>query len=98
MLCYDLVELSMPSFVHDFGDWERHTYRGSLRRHVAVERVLRFFQWVLNVVVGDACPAYELLYAPVHMGFGLNCNFPRRDVALFVAWSLKIACGRRMNR
>jgi len=87
---YDLIERSLPPFVHDFGDWKHHTYRGSYRRHVAVEEALRFFVWVLNVVVGDACPVYELLYTLVHIGFGLNCNFPRRDVALFVAWNLRL--------
>jgi len=78
----------IPPFIHDYGDKNHHTYRGSLRRHVAVEKALFFLMGIL-MWVGDACFFYKLLRVPIEVGLGLNCNFPARNVALYAAWSYR---------
>jgi len=76
----------IPDFIHDFGDETHHNYRGSLKRHIAVEKALNFLMGIL-MWIGDACPFYKMLRVPIEVGLGLNCNFPSKDVALYAAWS-----------
>jgi hypothetical protein len=87
--CRDML-FSVPEFIHDFGNEKHHrACRGSLAKHIAVEQLLYKLQvWLIN---NDAMwtPFYKLFSASLSLLFGLNCNFPRRDVALFVAWKLR---------
>lgn len=80
------VVLQMPDFLHDFSS-DVHRYKGSLARHVAVERVLYKVQSWLTA--HDAMPGHFLLSAALGLVFGLNCGFPAKHVALYVAWYLK---------
>jgi len=86
----------IPDFIHDFcDDNNHHTYRGSLKRHIAVEKALFFLMDILMRVCDvwslreDSFSLYNLLMIPIEIGLGLNCNFPSRDVALYAAWSLR---------
>lgn len=88
--CRDML-FSVPVFIHDFGDSHHvhHWYVGSLRRHLAVESLLYKLQdWLINHDVMWT-PLYKLFSSSLSLLFGFNCNFPRRDVALFVAWKLR---------
>ena len=81
----------MYPFVHRYVEdypSDEHTFKGSRRRHVSVENSIYLLQ---NVVerIGDAFPLYDYLYAPIVIAFGLNCNFPLKDIAQYVAWHLK---------
>lgn len=94
-----------PDFVHDFGHdncaktLAHHTFKGRWRRHIAVERVLCFFRHnVLLEWIGDAFPLHELFDALVGMGFGLNCNFPLRHIALYTVWRLRGMKPMRVKR
>jgi len=78
----------IPEFIHDYGDEKHHTYRGSLKRHVAVEKAL-FLLLAILTWIGDACPLYKLLRAPIEISLGFNCGFPSRDVALYCIWSVR---------
>lgn len=63
----------IPDFVHEFGDSDNHTYRGSLMRHLAVERLL---MWIRSLSLNcDGVPGYRFLDAFLDLLFGLNCNF-----------------------
>jgi len=77
------------NFIHDFGNWYQHNYKGSLNRHLAIEKTLIRFQKIYKFI-GDAFPIYDLIYSPMHLFFGLNCNFPLRDIALYIIWDLKM--------
>jgi len=83
-------EIVFPSFVHHYCEDEggNHTFKGSLRRHTAIEKALYFLDDLL-IFIGDAFPLYDLLSVPLIVGFGLNCNFPQKDVALYLVWYLK---------
>jgi len=87
---YDVPDLSPPWFVMDFGDLQEHAYKGSLLRHVTVERVLWKLNWLEFDVIGEACPFFHPLLAFTDILFGLNCNFPLRNIALFAAWTLHL--------
>ena len=77
----------IPDFVHDFGDPTPHSYSGSLSRHLAVEKILYQVQcWALQY---DAVPCYAIFEAFLSFLFGLNCNFPRKDIARYLVWSLR---------
>jgi len=73
----------IPAFTHDFGTPEPHNYKGSLVRHIVVEELLYKARAWLNA--SDAMPGYKLFNAFIVLLFGLNCNFPRKDISLFVA-------------
>jgi len=80
-----------PWFVAPFGDTDQeHTYKGSLLRHITVERVLYRFNWFLFGVIGETCPLFHVLLGLQDVLFGLNCNFPLRNIALFAAWSMHL--------
>jgi len=79
-----------PSFVHKFkNSREEHTFKGSLTRHKAVERVLYLYCDLLFDVIGETFPLFSLLEIPLQISFGLNCNFPPRDVIRYVVWALR---------
>lgn len=83
-----------PDFYHGFGLDNKspkpcdHTYKGSFLRHRTLERVLLRMKRILTDVVGDACPVYTYLNAAISIFFGFNCGFPKRDIAMYVAWVL----------
>jgi len=85
-----MSEIKFPSFVHEYYDIEeeKHTFNGSIRRHVAVERAISQVSRILNFI-GDAFPLYDYLSILPIIALGLNCNFPVKDVALYVVWYLK---------
>lgn len=90
-----LVGFIQPRFIHGFGKPEGpHTYRGSLNRHKAVERVIYAYQRLRNWI-GDALPGDDLLKVPEILTFGFNCGFPARDIALYVIWYLR-GCQREL--
>jgi len=79
--------IGIPDFVHEFGHPTPHIYKGSLRRHLAIEKPLyKIRDWLIN---HDAMPGYHLLWALTGIVMGLNCNLPYRDVALYAAWYLR---------
>jgi hypothetical protein len=98
-MCLKYVEIGetvilFPDFYHDFGlnnESEKpseHTFSGSFLRHRTIERALLKLKELLLDVVGDACPAYTILNASLGIFLGLNCGFPKRDVALYFVWVL----------
>ena len=75
-----------PSWVHETeAETGKHTFRGSRRRHLTIERALYGIQGLLNWI-GDAFPGYDLLRIPLEIAFGLNCNFPLPDIFRYVVW------------
>lgn len=81
------LTFEIPEFIHEFGDDTTHTFEGSLRRHLAVEKVLiRLRGWLIE---HDALPGYSFLDAFLDFLFGLNCNFPLKDIILHMIWTLK---------
>lgn len=82
------LTFEIPEFIHEFGDDTTHTFRGSLRRHLAAEKVLiKLRGWLIEC--GDALPSYKSLNALLDLFFGLNCNFPLKDIILYMIWTLK---------
>jgi len=78
------------SFICDYvEDGLGHTYKGSLGRHIIVEKVLFFFQKIMNDIIGDAFPLYDLFEIPISIGLGLNCSFPWKKVIKFQVWMVK---------
>ncbi len=79
---------------YDWFDSKQHVFKGSLVRHVAVEKALYF---LIDDFVGRFVKernALETLFkrileTPLNFAFGLNCNFPLRDIALCTMWELK---------
>jgi len=79
------------SFVHEYVEGyssDKHTFRGSKTRHIAFEKAIYLLQDVIERI-GDAFPLYNYIYVPIIIAFGLNCNFPIKDVAQYVVWHLK---------
>lgn len=70
----------LPRFVHVYSA-RNHFFKGSLSRHLAIESVLLTFRvWIIHCRVVDAF---------LSLLFGLNCNFPSRDVVEFFIWQLR---------
>jgi len=69
----------------------KHNYKGSLIRHIAVERALAFASKPAGILWlytrNDV--AYKLLKFPFEIGFGLNMNFPVKDVLRHVVFYLR---------
>jgi len=80
-----------PGFVHDYV-WDtllnEHTFKGSRIRHIVFERVIRLFQDIAEWI-GDASPFYPYIDALIIIAYGINCNFPLKDVAQYVIWHFK---------
>jgi hypothetical protein len=78
----------------DWFDRKQHSFNGSFVRHVAVEKALYF---LIDDIVGRFVKERgtletffkRILETPIKLIFGLNCNFPLRDIALCVVWELK---------
>lgn len=81
----DGLYFQMPDFIHKFGPGQ-HSRPGAL--HAAIDRPLYAYYKILNFI-GDACPVADLLKVLQIIGFGLNCGFPAKDVALYVVWYLR---------
>lgn len=81
--------LEMPPFFHDFSaDNKSHVFKGNGAMHVSIERVLlKIREFVQSN--GDA-PFFSIVDLALDIAFGLNCNFPPRDVVSYVIWSFKI--------
>jgi len=81
-------DIVFPSFVHET-ELEQHNFKGSLKRHLAVEKALLFLLKILDEGIGDAVPGYSILEIPFIIAFGLNCNFPTLDIGQYVVWHLR---------
>lgn len=76
-------------FFHPYQDWVtkiNHTYKGSLQRHVVVERVIYLGKRILTRLLGED---YEdvwrgIFHVPMMFLFGWNCNFPMRDIIQYI--------------
>jgi len=80
--------LQMPDFIHDYEEsTDKHTFKGSLARHIAVERVLMKISWWFTC--HDAIPGYTFFSGFLTFLLGLNCNFPAKDVALYTQWYVR---------
>jgi len=76
----------IPDFIIDFED-KPHHFKGNLKRHLTIESILFKLSWLL--VENDAIiPLQRLWQSILSLFFGLNCNFPRGKIALYVWWSL----------
>lgn len=90
--------LQMPDFWHDFPDSnnsvfaEGHTFKGNWRRHRAIEKPMIFLRQLIMDWIGDAFPWYDLIDTPVAIILGFNCNFPAKEVALYIIWRFKGCC------
>lgn len=76
-----------------------HTYKGSLTRHKAVEKVLYFLRrhttrYINNFTRKFNKYLYRICYIPYHFFFGLNCNFPIKDIITFIRFWI---CGYEIN-
>jgi len=71
------------TFFHSYYESSNHhTFKGSLIRHITIERILyRLKAFALSF----PRPLSTVLLFPLTILFGLNCNFPIRDV---LQWSL----------
>jgi len=80
----------VPWFVHDYV-WDlskdSHTYKGSLARHLAVERTA--FHLFKGLTEWDATWLYPLANFFQDLVLGLNCGFPPRDVMLYALCNFK---------
>jgi len=76
----------IPWFIYDFNN-DTHNFKGSLQRHVTIERVLKKIRGLLGEI--DAVPGYNLFETVLDLLFGLNCNFRRKRIALYMIWGLK---------
>jgi len=89
MAMWVLMSSRHRTFKTDFHS-AKHNYRGSLIRHIAVERALAFASKPATILwlhtKNDM--AYKLLKLPFEIGFGLNMNFPVGDVFQFVVFYL----------
>lgn len=75
-----------PEFVQET-NWKTHTYKGSLSRHKAIEKILvKFRDWIISK---DAMPLSNLIDAFIGILFGFNCNFSQRDIAFYTIWYLR---------
>jgi len=85
------------NFEHDYSDTKTsHTFKGSLLRHVTVERVIyKMKDWYMD---HDALPMSSLLSFLISFLFGLNCNFPIRDVVRYVTEELRTEMRIRERR
>jgi len=78
---------AIPDFIHEFSEDDlHHTFKGSHLRHITVERVLYKIMGVLTN--NDAMPFYRFFGSCLDFLLGLNCNFPKKDVALYFWWAL----------
>lgn len=77
-----------PSFFHWFyDDGEHHTYKGSLKRHVCVERlIMPTREWLVHY---DATIIYRILNFFIDLILGLNCGFPAKDVMSYAIWDAR---------
>jgi len=88
-MTFEVFDVENPDFVHESKDeGEGHTFKGSLTRHIAVEKAVYLMQKIVEGV-GDAFPLFDVLYIPIIIGFGVNCNFPIKDVMKYVVWWLR---------
>lgn len=77
----------IPDFVHDFGDPTPHTFKGSLGRHITIEKLLyKIRRWLTYNDAIPGCGVAELL---LDLLFGLNCGFPLKDIGLYLVWTLR---------
>lgn len=80
--------LIIPDFVQSFCDSTAHTFKGSLARHLAAEKLLYEIRDSLDVVVdriGCKFPLFRYMDGFLSILFGLNCNFPLKNIALYTA-------------
>lgn len=87
--------MEQEQWVHDFG-WDEAdplchegidyvTLDGYLL-HRSVEKILYKVRiWLSH---NDAVPFYHAFQAGLDLLFGLNCRFPMKDIALYMAWTL----------
>lgn len=82
-----------PDFVHRSFYMRDHIHScrvEHLVRHIAIDMVLYRLYDVLYLLPGNGL--WYLLRAPQILAFGLNCGYPKRDIALYLVWWLR-CCG-----
>jgi len=60
-----------------------HTYRGSIIRHIAIEKAIDLLTIPTNKV--PSWKLYLVIRIPYSLAYGLNCNFPLKDTVKYVA-------------
>jgi len=67
---------------------EQHTYKGSVIRHCAIERLLYYWKWKMEKLLGERFDRMwrGMLYAPFIFAFGLNCNYSVKAICGYVLW------------
>lgn len=75
-------------FIQEFGYKNKHCYKGSLLRHITIERVIvkvrNFFEAILpfNIYFGFK----GIFYTPFNLLFGLNCNYRIADIIKYLIY------------
>ena len=71
-----------------------HTYKGSLIRHIAIERAFAKLEKPLAFMFRKthSLRAYRLLKFPYEIVFGLNMNLPKEDVIKYVVFEYLGEC------
>lgn len=63
-----------------------HVFKGSLLRHVTIERFINKMRDKtldhFDVLHGIG----KVLYVPIVLCYGFNCNFKRKNIARYIAW------------
>lgn len=85
----DVAYFLGQTWKHEFAeDGKSHTFKGSVARHVAIERVLMIGR---NFVLKNECmPFHSIIDFALDILLGFNCNFPSRDIAKFSTWSIGV--------
>ena len=72
-------------------DSPNHTYKGSLIRHIAVEKTFAFASKPVSIMLRKtgSWRMYKLLKFPFEIVFGLNMNLPYQDIIRWVIYYVK---------
>ena len=74
-------------FIHEFGNSYKHTFKGSLKRHLSIEKYLyRFNHWLLDY---DSYGWYKIFRVLLTILYGLNCDFPKLDILRYLVFQYK---------
>ena len=77
----------IPNFEHEWSHIEsKHTYRGSFARHKAIEKILYRLRWLC--IGYDGRWLFDRFNDLLSIPFGLNCNFPLKDIIKYATWEL----------
>lgn len=76
---------------------EPHTYKGSIIRHVAVENAIILIAKPTSLRLIRNEKFYRIIRVYTVILWGLNCNFPFKDIALYVVDHLKETFKGKLN-